>query len=355
MPPCTDSSLHQVMMPKQWLEQRLNAIWYRGAALGWLLIPLTWLFCGLVTLRRSGYRRGWLAQVAPPLPLIVVGNITVGGSGKSPFVAWLVTQLAARGYHPGIISRGYGGDGQSGPTSVTAGSDPNRVGDEAVMLATQCNLPLVVARDRVAALQHLVRHHPVDIVVSDDGLQHYRLGRTLEIALIDGERGLGNGRCLPAGPLRETARRLQQVDLVVQQGGEPRWSTLRMTLHGERLEPLLAGESHTLAAWRGRTIHAVAGIGHPERFFNALEAAGLKVIRHPFADHHPFTLADLDYNDDLPLVMTAKDGVKCRTLMATRPELAARCWLLPVTAVLPNDLTDNLIAQLEKRRGQKTA
>lgn len=255
--------------------------WYRGSIWMYLLWPLAGLFCLLAGVRRMAYQRGWLKVWQPPVPLIVVGNITVGGSGKTPLVLWLAEYLRGQGYRPGLVSRGYGGRATSWPQHVTADADPLVVGDEAVLLARRSACPMVVGPDRVAAVQCLLSEYNVDIVIADDGMQHYRLGRTLEIAVLDGERRLGNGWCLPAGPLRERAERLDAVDLIVVngQGREGEWS---MTLESSALQPLAQGEGMPLSALMGETVHAVAGIGHPQRFFDSLRRAGLQPWEHPF-------------------------------------------------------------------------
>lgn len=306
----------------------MNALvraWYRRR-LGWLccLLPLAWLFHGVVRLRSLAYRRGWLASGHPGAPVIVVGNITVGGTGKTPLVATVVEQLRARGRRPGVVSRGYGGRAGEVPVSVTADSDVTEVGDEPLLLARRTGCPLVVGRDRLAAARHLLARHDVDVVVADDGLQHYRLRRDAEISVSDLRRGYGNGRLLPAGPLREPLSRLGQVDLELVQGegGDYR-------LRGEQVVSLIGdAPPRVLSEFAGQAVHAVAGIGDPERFFASLRAAGLVVLAHAFPDHHSYVAADLAFADDAPVLMTEKDAVKCVDLAEPR------LWYLPVVAEL---------------------
>lgn len=283
------------------------------------------VFCALAGWRRRRYayrnRRRCL-----PTPVIVVGNISVGGNGKTPLVIYLVERLRANGRAPGIVSRGYGGRANT-PQAVSPDSDPRQVGDEAVLLAGRCRCPVVVGKDRVAAAQALLLDYACDVVVADDGLQHYALARDIEIAVIDGQRRFGNGFCLPAGPLREPPRRLREVDWVVGNGSAKAGEIL-MTLHAEHAHRLSeAKESRALRGFRV-PVHAIAGIGNPQRFFTTLREHGLTLYEHPFPDHHRFSAGDLDFGDDLPILMTEKDAVKCR------PWASERCWYVPVCARL---------------------
>ena len=289
------------------------------------LLPLSLLFRGLVALRRLGYRAGLLGTRRFPVPVLVVGNISVGGTGKTPLVIWLAAHLRRQGWHPGLVSRGYGGRAHAWPQQVRPDSDPASVGDEAVMLATRTGCPMCVGPDRPAAVQALLDHTGVDIVIADDGLQHYALGRDLEIAVVDGGRRLGNGLLLPAGPLREPASRLKSVDMVVVngQGGAGEYA---MKLSRPQLRALHGDARAQLDAFAGRTVHAVAGIGNPQRFFGLLARHGIEVRPHAFADHHAFAPADLAFDDGLPVLMTEKDAVKCRRLPCRD------CWVVQVDA-----------------------
>jgi tetraacyldisaccharide 4'-kinase len=318
--------------------KRPEHYWYSNNLVALVLLLLSWLFCGVVALRRYAYRKGLLPSYRLRVPVIVVGNITVGGSGKTPLVLWLVEFLREAGYRPGIVSRGYGGNSNSAPRAVNAGSDPMEVGDEAVLLARRCACPIRVAPDRVAAARDL----PVecDVIISDDGLQHYRLRRDIEIAVVDAERGFGNGHCLPAGPLREPLRRLQEVDLIVNNGkrdGAGYTMLLQeLALHNLHNESLTSYATD----FHGQKVHAVAGIGHPARFFAHLRRLGLDVIEHGFPDHHAFTAGEIEFGDGAPVIMTEKDAVKCRRF--AKPHH----WYMPVQAELDIAFGKQLLALL---------
>ncbi len=310
-----------------WLE----SLWYGSNPLSLVLLPLSGLFRLVAGARRFAYKRGLLRSYKLPVPVIVVGNITVGGTGKTPLVIWLVEALREAGYHPGVVSRGYGGNAQAWPQSVGADSDPAVVGDEPVLIAQRAGCPVAVAPRRVAAAQRLIEVHHCDVIVSDDGLQHYALRRNVEIAVIDGQRRLGNGHSLPAGPLRESAARLRKVDLIVI-NGESKADECEMRLEGETARSLCdAAHSRDLTAWRGGVVHGVAGIGNPGRFFDHLRGNGLQVEEHPFADHHRYQPAELDFPDEREVIMTEKDAVKYRGFAG------ARHWYVPVTACFAAD------------------
>lgn len=300
--------------------------WYRKTPVSLLLLPLSWLYCALMVLRRTLYRIRVFSSVKLPVPVIVVGNVTVGGTGKTPFVAWLAGFLRHKGMHPGIVLRGYRGTVVDRPHDVTPQSDPAVVGDEAVMLARQSGCPVAADPDRVRGAQFLVREHRCDVIVSDDGLQHLRLARDIEIAVIDGERRFGNGYCLPAGPLREPVSRLREVSLRIAHG-EPQAGELGMVLVDSGLCRVNAPEIQATAdTFRGEAVHAVAGIGHPPRFFAQLRRLGFEVIEHPFPDHHHFRPGDIRFDDPLPVIMTEKDAVKCERFAGDN------AWYLAVQA-----------------------
>jgi tetraacyldisaccharide 4'-kinase len=247
------------------------------------------------------------------VPVIVVGNLTVGGTGKTPLVIWLAARLGERGYRPGIVCSGYQGQATSWPQRVTADSDPDQVGDEAVLLARRAGCPVVAGPDRVADVNALVAGGAVDVVVCDDGLQHYRLGRSIEIAVIDGIRGLGNGLCLPAGPLREPATRLREVDAIVVNGGK--WGhagVFRADVIATGVRQTATGTMKTLKEFEDKEVHAVAAIGHPDRFFTLLQNHGLNVEPHALPDHAPLSATDLRFEDEYPVFITEKDEVKCK-------------------------------------------
>lgn len=323
---------------------KIESIWYGSNPLKWVLMPVSGLFSLLVKLRRACYRWGVLYAYRLPVPVIVVGNITAGGTGKTPLTLWLVDFLREQGYKPGIISRGYGGTSTHWPQLVSADSDSEQVGDEAVLLATRAGCPMAVGPDRVAAGELLLNESDCNIILSDDGLQHYRLERDVEIAVVDGIRREGNGLMLPAGPLREPIERLASVDAVVVNGGRAHRGEFAMCLQGRRLENLSDSEwTKDLAELAGKQVHALAGIGNPGRFFTALQQAGLDVIEHPFPDHHRFTAQDVQFDDFLPVLMTEKDAVKCRGFASER------MWVLPVSATLGEVFARRLITILSKR------
>lgn len=291
----------------------LQRLWYGRSAWVWPLVPASWVYCGLVALRRRAYRSGWLPIFEAGVPVIIVGNVTVGGTGKTPVVIALATWLREQGWRPGIVSRGYGGRAIHSPHRVLATSDPRRIGDEPVLLARHAACPVAVCRRRIDAVSLLLQETDCNVILADDGLQHYALHRDIEICVINGARRLGNGRCLPAGPLREPASRLDEVDAVLSMGaaGPGEWPVQRIVgdLRGVRDNSLYA----PLHALRGQRIHAVAGIGDPAQFFASLRERGVQIMEHPFPDHHTYAPSDLAFNDGLPIVMTEKDAVKCQS------------------------------------------
>jgi tetraacyldisaccharide 4'-kinase len=292
---------------RRWLER----VWYRPAPPPSWLRPLSGLYRQV-----SDHlaRRGRSAALRLPVPVIVIGNLTVGGTGKTPAVLWLARELHARGQRPGIVSRGYGGAGPF-PLEVLPGTDPARCGDEPALLAERLRLPLAVAPVRAEAARLLLARHPdIDVLLCDDGLQHFRLARDVEICVVDGVRGMGNGHLLPAGPLREPASALQRMDLVLVNGGEPGpygVNAVRFDLVLEDAVNLVSGERRPLGGFAGRPVVAIAGVGHPARFFAALQARGLQLEEHGFPDHHAYRADDLEFGG-APLLMTEKDAVKCR-------------------------------------------
>lgn len=317
--------------------------WYRPTHdfVTYLLLPFAFLFRCVVALRRFLYRKKILKTYHFSVPVIVVGNITVGGTGKTPFVIWLVNFLRENGFKPGIVSRGVGGQQQKTPRWVNQNSDVNAVGDEAVLLAIRGNCPVVIGIDRVAAVKELLAKTDCNIVVSDDGLQHYRLARDMEIALVDDERGFGNGSMLPAGPLREPINRLNEVNFIIRQVSSTkkmqRNNEFAMRLHGECLLSVKQPQQKmSLQDLQNKTAHAVAAIGNPQRFFASLRKSKMNVIEHVFPDHHLYCEMDLQFNDDLPIVMTEKDMVKCKDFAREN------FWYLPVEAEIPTEFCDIL-------------
>ena len=322
--------------------------WYHRGLLAWLLWPLSRVFRFLVALRRLLYWLRVLPSRHPGIPVIVVGNLTAGGTGKTPLVIWIAERLKKDGWTPGIVSRGYGARIDV-PRAATIADDASAVGDEPILLSRRSGCPVWVGADRVAVIAALRSAHPeVDVVILDDGLQHYRLRRDLEIAVIDA-RGLGNGFLLPAGPLREPAWRLRSVDAVVANGLSHKQG-FDMVLAGDTLHRMTdARDRQPLAAFAGQKVHAVAGIGDPKRFFLQLGAAGIKVQPHPFPDHHAFAPAELEFGDGLPVLMTEKDAVKLRH--AARPNW----WVLPVTARIDPAFGGWLLEKLNEWRRSKAA
>lgn len=330
----------------------LTRVWYEGAPGARLLAPLAALYGTAVARRRAAYATGRRRAIRVARPVIVVGNLTVGGTGKTPLVAWLAERLAESGLEVGIASRGYGGAARA-PLLVEATTPWQRAGDEPLLLRERTGCLTAVAADRVAAAEALIAAG-AEVIVCDDGLQHLRLARDCEIVVIDGERRFGNGRLLPAGPLREPPSRLAAVDAVVVNGGSEGQAAhcgagdRAVTVH-MRLAPGAARAVGDAAAPRplgdfaGEPVHAVAGIGNPQRFFALLRSHGLELIEHPFPDHHPFGAGDLRFGDALPVLMTEKDAVKCRAFAD------ARLWCVPVTAQLAEAASQALLARVRER------
>ncbi|HSS70567.1 MAG TPA: tetraacyldisaccharide 4'-kinase [Casimicrobiaceae bacterium] len=334
------------------LSDRLTGAWYAPALtpITLALLPLSLLFGATSALRRLVYRTGIASSAALPVPVIVVGNIAVAGSGKTPLTRALAEALSARGWRPGILSRGYGGV-EAGPRAVAIDDDPRQVGDEPPLLAAS-GFPVWIGRDRAAAARALLAVHPeCDVLVSDDGLQHYALRRNFEIAAIDGARGFGNGWLLPAGPLREPRSRLREVDAVVtlvasasqDSSGDGRETKM---WH----EPLPwrnivdANAIADLSRWRTGELHAIAGIANPQRFFDLVKSFGLDPVCHVFPDHHRYGREEIDFPRATAILMTEKDAVKCMTLAD------ARCWYLPIRARIDPALVDRVERKLRGRQ-----
>ena len=276
------------------------------------------------------------------VPILVVGNLTVGGSGKTPLVIELARGLRARGWRPGVVSRGYGGISK-GPTTVTAATDPFLVGDEPVLIAREAQVPVVVARKRAKAVDRLLQETEVNLVIADDGLQHLALGRVVEIAVIDGVTGHGNGLLLPAGPLREPLRRLERVDIRVRRGGQPEEGEYPMSINPSLARNLVSGQEVELVEFSGVPLVAVAGIHQPERFFSTLRNLGLEIQEKGFSDHHAFQASDIPQAPERPVLMTAKDAVKCE------PFAQENWWAVKQVVTIPQELLSNLDNLLERR------
>ncbi len=326
--------------------------WRRRGAIAWLLWPASLAFGLVVFVRRLLFRLRLLRSHTAGIPVIVVGNLTAGGSGKTPLALRIAEILREQGWKPGIVSRGYGGSARE-PREANIASDPAEVGDEPILLARRSGCPVWVAPGRVSACRALRNQHPeCDVIVTDDGLQHYALRRDVEVCVVDG-RGLGNGFLQPAGPLREPVSRLRSVDLVVVHGRKALEGIegFAMSLEGDTLVRFTdARDRRSAQSFAGQRVHAVAGIGDPTRFFLHLARYGLKVVPHPFPDHHPFSAGDFAFGDNDPVVMTEKDAVKCKRIVQDSPQTPF--WVLPVSATVDPAFERRL---LEKLRGPKAA
>jgi tetraacyldisaccharide 4'-kinase len=322
-----------------WLVQT----WYHKHWIRWLLLPLSWLFCAIASLRRFFY------QCMKPKPyrvsLIVVGNIVLGGSGKTPLIISLVKYLKQEGYQPAVVSRGYGARPEKFPHVVLLDQDSIITGDEPLLIARATQVPVVIDPKRVRAVEYLLKQTSCDVILSDDGLQHYAMHRDIEIAVLDGQRRLGNGLCLPAGPLREAASRLKSVDFVVSNGGAAEQGEYTMQLQPTDFVNIKNKDiKQSLTGFKGKSIHAVAGIGNPGRFFKQLTALGCQVIEHAFPDHHAYQAHDLSFGDQLAVVMTEKDAVKCKGFAQDH------WWYLPVEAKLPEKLLTELLQKIQRKQ-----
>ncbi len=332
---------------------RLSRLWYEQPPGVSVLQPLSWLYGAAVSARRAAYSLGWVRSHAVGKPVIVVGNLTVGGTGKTPLTVWLANRLRERGLAVGLVSRGYGRE-RTDLRVVTRDCSWEEVGDEPLILHERTGCMTIVATDRVAGATALVARG-AQVIIADDGLQHLRMQRDCEIIVVDGARGFGNGRMLPAGPLRESGSRARSADLLVMNGGAegeaPRGvppelaaAALRMRLvAGEARQVRDPGQARPLEAFAGRPVHAVAGIGNPQRFFADIRSRGLEVIEHPFPDHHALSAADLDFGDGLAVLMTEKDAVKCRDLAQQR------VWYVPVEATFSDTDSRRLLERVTRK------
>ncbi|NRB41701.1 MAG: tetraacyldisaccharide 4'-kinase [Pseudomonadales bacterium] len=337
-------------MITHWVE----ALWYRHKLLALPLLPLSWLF-NVIAVRRKkkllDLQPSNDDSLAPPV--IVVGNITVGGTGKTPLVIAIIQFLQQQGFKPGVISRGFGGKAKY-PYQLNSHSTTQESGDEPLLIFTRCACPVVVSPKRCDAVRHLLADNDVDIIISDDGLQHYALARDIEICVVDGQRQLGNGYCLPAGPLREPASRLNSVDFIVMNGPQntlaPKVVDVEFTSMNLATQPLKALPASQNVAVPASTevVHGVAAIGNPQRFFDTLTQQGFTVETHRFIDHHHYQEHELLFNDQHPVIMTEKDAVKCLTFSGLK-----RHFYLPVEAVLADEFWQALLAKIEKVKKNK--
>ena len=363
------------------IETTVTRAWQRQALWLWLLLPISWLY-GLITmLRRQAYKIGLLSSYRAPIPIMVIGNISVGGSGKTPLIIALVNYLQDQGVKVGVISRGYGGDASQMPALVNVDSLPNVVGDEPCLIVSMTGAAMAVCPNRQQAVTTLLDAYPdLQLIIADDGLQHYALQRDIEWIVVDAARGFGNEQLLPTGFLREPMSRLKGANVIYHEKLEtgairsnkdnnmlPLANRLTMHLMPDKLQRLWQLKLTDARATdskvkidmpeKGSQVHAVSGIGYPQRFFDTLSSLGFDVIGHPYPDHYDFSLAELlQYRDD-PIVITSKDAVKIRALLVEYTskqalsdeyeELASRLWVLPVTAVLSDNCYDNLDEQLK--------
>ena len=325
------------------MDSRIGRIWYGGAVVPWWLAGMVPVYRALRALHLAPFRFGWRRVTRIGAPVIVVGNLTAGGSGKTPLVIALVDALRQRGWRPGVVSRGYGGT-EFGPLLLDDLPEPARVGDEPCLIRRRTGVEVAVGRDRARAAA-LLLERGVNVVIADDGLQNPALARDVEICVIDGQRRFGNGRLLPAGPLREPLERLERIAFRVCNGGIAQPGETPMRLFGEIAVPVeRTAATRPLEAFAGQRVHAVAAIGNPERFFLGLRAHGIEVLAHPFPDHHAFVAGDFAFADELPVLMTEKDAVKCVGFAN------ARFWCVPVRADLPEAFLEAVAAKLATAR-----
>jgi tetraacyldisaccharide 4'-kinase len=334
------------MSAQTWLDK----FWYGGVSPPWWLAALSGVYAAISAIRRSAYSWHWVRATRLPCPVVVVGNLTVGGTGKTPLVCWLAGQLIELGFKPGVVSRGYGGSSRAARLVQTA-DDSDAVGDEAILLARRSRVPVATGRNRPAAAQLLI-NAGCDVIVSDDGLQHYALQRDCEIVVIDGSRRFGNGRLLPAGPLRETPARLEGADAIVVNGGDAEsGGALRMRLLATNAVAMKYGTAKPLREFSGQPVHAIAAIGNPQRFFAMLRAVGISVLEHALPDHAKLSIDDISFADDFPVLMTEKDAVKCRDIAGPHH------WYVPVSVAFAAGDAEKLrsiVAMAVERRAAHT-
>ena len=328
---------------KKTLSRWLLDIWYKDPFIGVILMPLGFLFSDFAKFRKFLYRIGLLKKHTLPVPVIVIGNITVGGTGKTPLIIWLANLLKNEGYKPGIISRGYGGQAESWPQWVDTNSTAEHVGDEALLIAKQTDCPMAVSPIRADAARLLLKKSDCNVILSDDGLQHYALNRDIEIAVIDGERRFGNGYCLPAGPLREPIDRLQSVDFIVVNGEKSEDNEFSMQITGNIAVNMVTAQQKPLHEFSVTGCQALAGIGNPDRFFKLLESAGLTCKTHSFLDHYKFQSDDISFSSSEAILMTEKDAVKCMAFAGDQH------WYIPVKAVPEIGFSEQLLALLRDK------
>ncbi|TXD98144.1 tetraacyldisaccharide 4'-kinase [Psychrobacter frigidicola] len=362
------------------METAVTRAWQRQAGWLWLLLPISWLYGLLILLRRQAYKVGLFSSYHAPIPVLVIGNITVGGSGKTPLIMTLVNYLQQRSVQVGVISRGYGGDSSKMPVLVTTDSLPSDVGDEPYLIVSTTGVAMAVCPNRQQAIETLLQAHPnLQLIIADDGLQHYALQRDIEWIVVDAARGFGSQQLLPTGFLREPISRLKNATVIYHEKADEHlnldsdsflYKHLAMQLHPDSLQPLypelfkltelldsqLNGSVQAAPPIHGSQVHAVSGIGYPQRFFATLNSLGFDVIEHPYPDHYDFSVNELLQYTEQPIIVTSKDAVKVRALLlqATNSqaqntewqELVSRLWVLPVTAILSTNCYQTLQQQL---------
>ncbi len=358
------------------IETTVTHAWQRQAVWLWLLLPISWLYSFITLLRRQAYKAGLLSSYRAPIPVMVIGNISVGGSGKTPLIIALVSYLQKKDVKVGVISRGYGGDTSQMPALVSATSLPHVVGDEPCLIAHMTGTAMAVCPNRQQAIATLLKAEPnLQLIIADDGLQHYALQRDIEWIVVDAARGFGNKQLLPTGFLREPMSRLEGANVIYHEkpstdltrtsrSGNKIQSTDRLTMHLQPAElqrlwdpTSSVAQVNSVKPPNNSRVHAVSGIGYPQRFFDTLESIGFEVMGHPYPDHYDFSLAELLQYVDYPIIVTSKDAVKISVLLADYTatqalsdeyiELVSRLWVLPVTAVLSENSYHNLDAQLK--------
>ncbi|MDB4042942.1 lipid A export permease/ATP-binding protein MsbA [Gammaproteobacteria bacterium] len=313
--------------------------WYNKSFWLYLLTPFTFIFSSLVRARRNTYLRSPKKVWKSSIPIVVVGNISMGGTGKTPLVKYIASELQSRGFRPGLVSRGYGGK-YSGTLEVSNITTYKQTGDEAQILA-KLNIPFFIDKDRSRAAKKLQEKHDCNVIISDDGLQHYAMGRDIEIAVIDGVRRLGNGLAFPAGPLREPKSRLKEVDFIVNNGGPTEGDEILMTLNPAKFIHLNSGKEYVIDNWpMHKQVHAIAGVGNPNRFFDLLLRLGFEFDKNPFPDHHKYNKRDLYYLDHLPILMTEKDAAKCKHFNNSK------IWYLSIESTIESQFMDRLEEKL---------
>ncbi|THB74090.1 MAG: tetraacyldisaccharide 4'-kinase [Gammaproteobacteria bacterium] len=324
---------------KQWLLKK----WSSRNWLTILLLPVSLLYRFVILKKRSAFLTN--PPIKHPIPIVIVGNIYVGGTGKTPIVVHIVNLLKKRGYNPAVISRGYGVKVDI-PKEVGNGSSTKQVGDEPMLIYNNCNVPIVVGPDRNASVEYILQKCDCDIIISDDGLQHYALNRDIEIVVFDGQKGLGNGFLLPAGPLREPFDRINRADFTLINGNSSYLKGTSFFLEIEHAVNMVCGETVDLKQFSIKAgigkVHAVAGIGNPERFFAQLEQFGLEVIRHEYDDHYPYSEHNLDFVDGYPVVMTEKDAVKCMKFAKDD------WWMIPASVRFSGDFESQFLAKVKQ-------